>query len=187
MKLKDIISISGEGGLFRFIAQGKNSIIVEHLETKKRSAAHGTAKVSSLEDIAIFTETEEIPLGEIFDKMWDKENGGSTIDHKSKPEELKKYFKEIQPDYDEDRVYTSDLKKLFNWYNILHNLNLLEKEDEEEKEDGEDSSDNLKDKKTELAKKTAETKKVQKSVKTKAEKAVKAKKVVQVKKTGDKV
>ena len=82
MKLKDILSISGEGGLFKFIAQGKNSIIVEHLDTKKRSAAHGTAKVSSLEDIAIFTDSEELPLGEVFDKIYEKEDGGAAIDHK---------------------------------------------------------------------------------------------------------
>jgi hypothetical protein len=67
MILKDILSISGEPGLFRFIAQGKNAIIIEHLETKKRSSAYGSAKVSSLEDIAIFTEKEDIPLGKVFD------------------------------------------------------------------------------------------------------------------------
>jgi hypothetical protein len=70
MNLKDIISISGEPGLFRFIAQGKNAIIVEHLETKKRSSAHSSAKVSSLEDIAIFTENEDMPLSKVFNLIF---------------------------------------------------------------------------------------------------------------------
>jgi hypothetical protein len=72
MVLKDILAISGEPGLFKFIAQGKNAIIVEHLETKKRGSAYGSAKVSSLEDIAIFTETEDMPLGKVFDLIYEK-------------------------------------------------------------------------------------------------------------------
>ncbi len=89
MILKDILSISGEPGLFKFIAQGKNAIIVEHLETKKRSSAYGSAKVSSLEDIAIFTETEDMPLGKVFDLIFEKENGGNAIDSKTDAEKLK--------------------------------------------------------------------------------------------------
>jgi len=73
MILKDILAISGESGLFKFIAQGKNAIIVEHLETKKRSSAYGSAKVSSLEDIAIFTEKEDMPLGKVFDQIFQKQ------------------------------------------------------------------------------------------------------------------
>ncbi len=135
MKLKDILSISGEGGLFKFIAQGKNSIIVEHLKTKKRTAAHGTAKVSSLEDIAIFTDNEDLPLGEVFDKIHKKENGGLAIDHKVSSGELLAYFAEVVPEYDRDRVYVSDIKKLISWYNILHEVDMLipgsDKEDAE--------------------------------------------------------
>lgn len=131
MVLKDIIAISGEGGLFRFIAQGKNSIIVEHLETRKRMAAHGTAKVSSLEDISIFTETDDVPLSEVFNRIWDKDNGEAAIDHKSTGAELSAYLGEVLPDYDRDRVYSSDVKKLINWYNILHRLELLKREEPE--------------------------------------------------------
>ena len=76
-------------GLFRFIAQGKNSIIVEHLETKKRSSAYGSAKVSSLEDIAIFTEKEDVPLGKVFDIIYEKETGGPAIDSKIDQDKLK--------------------------------------------------------------------------------------------------
>jgi hypothetical protein len=131
MVLKDILSISGEPGLFKFIAQGKNAIIVEHLETKKRSSAYGSAKISSLEDIAIFTEKEDMPLGKVFDLISEKENGGPTIDSKSDNNKLKKWFDEILPDYSKDKVYTSDIKKVAQWYNTLQKLNLLVKEEQE--------------------------------------------------------
>jgi hypothetical protein len=134
MILKDILSISGEPGLFKFIAQGKNAIIVEHLETKKRSSAYSSAKVSSLEDIAIFTDKEDMPLGKVFDLIFEKENGGLAIDSKSQPEKLKIWFEGILPEYSKDKVYTSDIKKLVSWYNLLHNLNLLVKEEPESAE-----------------------------------------------------
>jgi hypothetical protein len=131
MILKDILAISGEPGLFRFIAQGKNAIIVEHLETKKRSSAYGSSKVSSLEDIAIFTEKEDMPLGKVFDLIHEKENGGPAIDSKADSEKLKNWFEGILPDYSREKVYVSDIKKVANWYNILHTLNLLLKEEKE--------------------------------------------------------
>jgi hypothetical protein len=133
MILKDILAISGEPGLFKFIAQGKNAIIVEHLETKKRSSAYSSAKVSSLEDIAIFTDKEDMPLGKVFDLIHEKENGGPTIDSKSETAKLKVWFEGILPEYSKDKVYTSDIKKVAQWYNILHNLNLLVKEEPEVK------------------------------------------------------
>jgi Domain of unknown function (DUF6852)/Domain of unknown function (DUF5606) len=131
MVLKDIIAISGEPGLFRFIAQGKNSIIVEHLETKKRSSAYGSAKVSSLEDIAIFTEEEDVPLGKVFDIIDEKAAGGAVIDSKADATKLKSWFEEILPDYSRDKVYVSDIKKIAVWYNLLRKLNLLVKEEPE--------------------------------------------------------
>jgi hypothetical protein len=131
MVLKDILAISGEPGLFKFIAQGKNSIIVEHLETKKRSSAHGSAKVSSLEDIAIFTEKEDVPLGKVFDLIHEKYAGGECIDPKSDNNKLKDWFGEILPDYSRDKVYVSDIKKIAVWYNILHKLDLLVREEPE--------------------------------------------------------
>ena len=131
MVLKDILSISGEQGLFRFIAQGKNAMIVEHLETGKRSSAFTSAKVSSLEEISIFTKEEDLPLAKVFDRIFEKEAGGPAIDSKSESDMLKKYFEEIVPDYSKDRVYTSDIKKVFLWYNILQKKNLLIKEEPE--------------------------------------------------------
>ena len=134
MNLKDILSISGEHGLFKFIAQGRNAIIVEHLETKKRKTAFGSAKVSSLEDISIFTEKEDLPLNKVFDLIFDKENGGPAIDAKSESNELKEYFEKIVPEYDKERVYLSDMKKVIIWYNTLHTLGLLKKEEPESAE-----------------------------------------------------
>jgi len=131
MILKDILAISGEPGLFKFIAQGKNAIIVEQLETKKRSSAYGSAKVSSLEDIAIFTDKEDMPLGKVFDLIHEKESGGLAIDSKADAGKLKTWFEGILPEYSKDKVYTSDIKKVAHWYNILHNLNLLVKEEPE--------------------------------------------------------
>ena len=131
MILKDILAISGEPGLFKFIAQGKNAIIIEHLETKKRTSAYSSAKVSSLEEIAIFTENEDMPLGKVFDIIYEKVEGGVAIDSKSNGEKLKKWFEEILPEYSKDRVYTSDIKKVAQWYNILHKLDLLVKEEPE--------------------------------------------------------
>jgi hypothetical protein len=129
MILKDILAISGEPGLFKFIAQGKNAIIVEHLETKKRTSAYGSAKVSSLEDIAIFTDKEDMPLEKVFDIIYDKENGGPAIDSQIETVKLKTWFEGILPEYSKEKVYTSDIKKVAQWYNILHKLDMLKKDE----------------------------------------------------------
>jgi hypothetical protein len=134
MNLKDILAISGEGTLFKFIAQGKNAVIVENLETGRRISAGGTAKVSALDEIAIFTTGEDMPLGKVMDLIWEKENGGETISHKLPDGDLKKYFAETLPDFDQNRVYSSDIRKVLHWYNILHKLNLLVKEEEKKEE-----------------------------------------------------
>ena len=130
MDLKGILAISGYGGLFKLVTQTKNSIIVESLETKKRMPAYATSKISALEDIAIFTEEEEVPLIDVFKKIYEKENGGKAIAKKSSNEELKDYFSKILPDYDKDRVYLSDIKKVVNWYNILNVQGLVIFEEE---------------------------------------------------------
>jgi hypothetical protein len=131
MVLKDILAISGESGLFKFIAQGKNAIIVEHLETGKRSSAFSSAKVSSLEDISVFTENEDLPLGKVLDKIFEKESGGPAIDSKAEAEKLKKYFEELIPDYSREKVYVSDIKKIILWYNLLQKKGMLVKEEPE--------------------------------------------------------
>lgn len=145
MVLKDLLAIAGSPGLYKFIAQGKNAVIVEHLETGKRTSAHGAARVSSLEDIAVFTDAEEVPLAEVFDKIYEKENGGATINHKSSPEELKDFFSELIPSYDRERVYVSDMKKIIQWYNILHSLDMLVKEEKDPESGGSAGDDEQND------------------------------------------
>jgi Domain of unknown function (DUF5606) len=140
MNLKDILSISGEPGLFKFIAQGRNAIIVEHLETKKRKIAHSSAKVSSLDDISIFTNNEDLSLSKVFDLIFEKEKGGPAIDSKSDVIKLKSYFEELLPEYDKDRVYVSDIKKVILWYNILQKLGQLVKDEPESAKDIEKDS-----------------------------------------------
>jgi len=153
MVLKEILAISGEPGLFRFIAQGKNAIIIEHLETKNRSSAFASAKVSSLDEISIFTEKEDVPLSKVFDLIHEKENGGAALDYKSDPEKIKTYFGEVLPEYDKDKVYVSDIKKVLHWYNILHALNMLVKEEPEKKEETESEKKDSEPKKPKAAKK----------------------------------
>ena len=140
MDLKDILSISGHPGLYKFITQGRNGMIVESLETKKRMFAYDSYKVSSLEDISLYTEEKEVALADVLKKIYEKESGGETISHKEPNEKLKDYFNEVLPDYDRSKVYTSDIKKILNWYNILHKLKMLDfkeekKKDKEEKEE----------------------------------------------------
>lgn len=140
MNLKDILAIAGEGTLFKFIAQGKNAVIVENLETGRRFSAGATAKVSALDEIAIFITGEDVPLSKVMDLIFEKENGGECLSHKQPDAELKKYFAEVLPEYDRDRVYTSDIRKVLHWYNILHKLNLLVKEEEKPEESTEETT-----------------------------------------------
>lgn len=125
MVLKDILSIAGKPGLFKYISQGRGGVIVESLLDGKRMLANSSQRVSSLEDIAMFTSAEEVPLAKVFDAIFTKENGGKSLEPKSSEKELVAYFETILPDYDRDRVYVSDIKKVFAWYNLLHSKSLL--------------------------------------------------------------
>ena len=160
--LKDILSISGYGGLYKFISQGRTGIIVESLEDKKRMNASSTVKISALEDIAIFTDTEDLPLKDVFKAISEKENGGEAIHHKSSADELKNYFTEVLPDYDRDRVYVSDIKKVLNWYNLLRKFEMLnfdEEEEETKEEEGKEEKAEEKKVKPKAEKKEPKTKK----------------------------
>lgn len=139
MDLKKILTISGKNGLFLLIVQGKDHIIVESLSDKSRIPVFSSHKISSLEDICIFTKTEDMPLKDVLKKIYDMENGGKTIDHKSDTTALKTYMEKVLPDYDKNKVYVSDMKKLFSWYNSLLDNNLLSFEEEktEQKEETE--------------------------------------------------
>lgn len=134
MDLSGIISIAGMSGLYKVIAQSKNGIIVESLLDKKRMPAYATHRVSALEDVSIYSTGDDVPLKEVFQKIYDKEKGGPCIDHKQADAELKKYFKTAFAEYDEDRVYVSDIKKLLMWYNILQKEGYLDKKEESAEE-----------------------------------------------------
>ena len=116
-----VLTISGKPGLYRLLSSGRNMIIVEVIDaTKKRVPVHNTDKVVMLDDIAIYTDTEEVPLREVFAKIYEKENGVISLDLKmATPEEMVEYFEGIMPDYDRERVYLTHIKKMFSWYNIL--------------------------------------------------------------------
>ena len=138
--LKEILSISGKSGLYKLISQGKNMFITESLIDKKRIPVYASDKSVSLGDIAIYTEDEEVPLVNILSKIKEKENGGKiTLDPSVKPEELRNYFAEILPEFDRDRVYPSDIKKIINWYNILVNAGLTQFDEEEKEEEKENN------------------------------------------------
>lgn len=116
-----ILTISGKPGLYRLLSQGRNMFIVEAVDaTKKHMPVYNSDKVVMLDDIAIYTDTEEVPLREVFAKIQEKENGVLSIDIKSStPEELVEYFETVMPDYDRERVYLTHIKKIYSWYNIL--------------------------------------------------------------------
>ena len=141
MNLESIISITGKPGLFKVLSQIKNGLIVESLIDGKRMPVHASDKVSALSDISIYTNDSDIPLSEIYDKIFKKTAGKAAIDHKAKPEDLRSYLKEVVADYDQDRVYNSDLKKLFQWFNLLAENGLLKPD-----EDGDEKKDDVKKK-----------------------------------------
>ncbi|MFM2135439.1 MAG: hypothetical protein RL021_839 [Bacteroidota bacterium] len=120
MELKDIISVPGTGGLHKVIGNNKSGFIVESLADGKRSMVSGTQRIMSLSDVAIYTTTEERPLREIFKKIQESEGGQLTLDAKADEKEMRAFFKKIVPDYDEERVYASDIRKVLNWYRLLN-------------------------------------------------------------------
>lgn len=156
--LKEILSITGKPGLYKLVSQGKNMLIVESLIDGSRMPAFAKDKAVSLGDIAIFTETAEVTLGEVLEKVKEKEKGAKcSIDPKSENDILRKYLGEVLPDFDRDRVYPSDIRKLLNWYNILVNSNLTDfVAKEETTQEATDEKSEVKDE-AKPKKKTAET------------------------------
>ncbi len=127
MSLDKILSIGGKPGLFKLITQTRSGFVAESLIDKKKITVGMHSNVSVLSEIAIYTLEEELPLIEVFQKIQVKEKGKKTsIPHKSEKLKLEEYFFEILPNYDEDRVYPSDIKKVIQWYNILHENNITD-------------------------------------------------------------
>ncbi len=119
MELKDILAISGQPGLYKFVAQSMRGVIVESLIDGKRMNTSATSRVSALTEISMFTEGEDIALADVFTNIWNYTEGKQAISHKESPEKIKEEFAKVLPEYDRDRVHVSDMKKCFAWYNTL--------------------------------------------------------------------
>jgi hypothetical protein len=141
MDLTKILTISGKSGLFNLVAQTKTGAIVESFTDKKRFPVFANEKMNSLEEISIFTTDEDKPLKEVLELMFKKENGGPASVDKENSAALKAYLEEVLPDYDKERVYVSDIKKLITWYMILHKEGLLEISEPETTEEAEKTED----------------------------------------------
>ena len=131
--LQTILSVSGKPGLYRLLSQGKNTLIVESLQTKQRLPILPKDKVVSLGDISMFTIEEDVPLSEVLTRVHEHQAGVPFAEELLKDgDALRETFGEILPSYDRERVYTSDIKKLFSWYNILLAAGITSYSDEEE-------------------------------------------------------
>ncbi len=119
MEFEKIIAVSGKPGLFQIISQSKNAVIAESLLDNKRVAINASSNISLLDNIAIYSYEGDVKLATIFKTMFEKEGGKETISHKSSNQEVLSYFLEVLPDFDEDRVYASNIKKVIQWYNLL--------------------------------------------------------------------
>lgn len=142
--LKKILSVSGKPGLYKLVSSGKNMVIVESLIDKKKMPVHARDKVVSLGDISIYTDNDDVPLKDIFTSIKKKENGQkASINPTAKPDELKKYFEEVLPNFDKERVYPTDIKKMISWYNLIidNGIDFEIVEAEEAKEDTEDKTE----------------------------------------------
>ena len=119
MELREILAISGQPGLYRYVAQSTRGVIVESLLDGRRMNASATSKVSALSEISMFTEGDDLALADVFTRIYAHTGGKEAISPKETPERLKEAFAEVLPEYDRDRVHVSDIKKCFSWYNIL--------------------------------------------------------------------
>lgn len=141
MSLKKILSISGKPGLYDLKLQTRTGFVAESLLDGKKITVGLRANVSLLSEIAVYTYNEEVRLAEVFKAIATKENEGPAISHKETDENLKTYFREILPEFDEDRVYTSDIKKVMNWYNLLQSKGMISIESLTEQEKPEEASE----------------------------------------------
>lgn len=159
MLLEGILSIAGQPGLFKLISKGKHNVIVESLNTGKRMPAFSTSRISTLEDVAIYTEEGDVPLTQVFIKIFDKHGFDLQINNKSNAKELISFIEGILPDYDKERVYQSDIKKLVNWYNNLVDHKVITEEAiQKEKEAGDEGkTENVKESVQEEDKNITET------------------------------
>ena len=135
--LEGILSISGKSGLFKLVSQGKNAIIVESLTDGKRTPVSGTSRVSSLHEISMYTTGEDVTLAHVMANIFKLTGGKECISTKASNEELKEFMGKALPEWDSERIYVSDIKKLVSWYNILLAHGLVSENEEDEKENKE--------------------------------------------------
>ena len=119
MSLDKVISVGGKPGLFKILTQTRAGVLAESLINGKKMNISARENVSLLSEVAIYTLTEELPLGSVFQKIFDHMSGAPALSHKSSKDDLEAFFFEVLPEYDEDRVYASDIKKVVQWYNLL--------------------------------------------------------------------
>jgi hypothetical protein len=174
MDLKGIISISGKGGLYKVIGQGKNNVIVQSLEDGKKFPAFSSNKISSLEDITIYCTDEDSALGDVYQKMYDHLKGAEAAQPKDDIVAMRALVSSFLPNYDSERVSNGDIKKLFQWYNILVKADVLKPTSETEKSSNVDKEGEVKVAK---AKPTTKKKVVDTSASNKPVKAAPVKKV----------
>ncbi len=139
VELEKILSVSGKPGIYKLITGGKSTIVVESLVDGKRMPVQPTHKVSTLSDISMFTHEEDVPLREILLKAKAAFDGGPAPDHKSESKILRDAMLRILPNYDAERVYDSDIRKLIQWYNILQAKDMLEFAEPVKEESGEET------------------------------------------------
>ena len=141
MSLDKILAITGKPGLYKLVTQTRGGFVAESLIDNKRLSVSVQQNVSVLSEIAIYTLTEEVPLKQVFEKIKAKEKGQQTsVQPKDSKDKLEEYFFEVLPDYDEDRVYASDIKKVIQWYNMLHEHGLTDFSDDDDSK-GSDSEE----------------------------------------------
>lgn len=157
-----IFNVPGKPGLYKLISQGKNSAIMESLIDKKRAPFFGLDKMSSLAEIAIYTEAEEIPLADVFRAIHKKENGGACLGHKEDAKKVRDYFAVVLPSYDRERVYESNIRKVLQWYNLLQKEGLVDQELSEREKAREEA---IKEHEEAEAKAAAKTEKAEKPAK----------------------
>lgn len=162
MGLEKVLSISGKPGLYELTAQTRGGFVAKSITEGNKISVNVRHNVSLLSEIAVYTYTEEIPLGVVFQKMYEKEDGKTAIDHKASKKELESYFAEVLPDYDVDRVYQSDIKKIIQWYNLLVTNGFTDFSKEEKAEDKTEETASTEDLKKESPKKSKKTTKKKK-------------------------
>lgn len=145
MDLSKILSISGKPGLYKLVGEAKSNLVVESLTDGKRGPAFSHERISTLEEISIYTESEDIQLKEVFRKLHDKFGEEKVLNSKkASSNDIKKLFEEVLPDYDKEAVYVSDMKKVFTWYNFLLEKGLVDFSEEEKEEKAEAEAEETK-------------------------------------------